>query len=270
MQHTGMGICLLFVFEIATLIISLNINTGMGMDRIKKITKVALASMVLFTALPAVASSNCGICLNEPYLGLELLQTNMDFKTGYGKGVFYKKPVDWNVFGGFKFSRNFGLEGGYESTPKKGRQARLESSQMLPGGVSQSPGEFTSMESSVRVSHPYAGFFGQCNWRCMAIQALVGASITHLKARTAILDTETGTLNQAAYDNSVRTYSKTKIVPMFKLAGVYNFNNCFAARVSFLYRNTGSISAVAKQSGADTIKLRNTVGVGMAFIYYFR
>lgn len=240
------------------------------MDSIKIIKTTLVALAISSIGSHACAANFCGICLPQTYLGFELIQTNMDFKNGYGKGVFYNKPVEWNVFGGFNINRNVGLEAGYESTPRKGRQARLESSQMLPGGISQNPGEFTTMESNVRVSNPYAGIFGQCNWRCMAIQALIGASVTHLKARTAILATETGNLNQAGYDNSVRTYSKTKIVPMFKLAGIYNINDCFAAKISFLYRNTGSISAVAKQNRADMIKLRDTVGVDMSFMYYFR
>lgn len=229
----------------------------------------ALASVMAPAANAFIFHSPCCFNLNCPYIGFELIQTNLNYQQGYGKGIFYKNPIEWNVFGGLYFTKHFGAEIGYEAAARKGTQVLVGQGNALPGNVVMGAGQFTNMESTSQLTSPYAGLFGEYKFWRINWQALIGLSICHFRARTAITANQTGTFNQAAYTSSTRNYAQTKVVPMFKLAGMYNFTKCLAARASFLYRNTSQIKPYA-QGGGSQVKLRDTVGVGVGLVYYFR
>ena len=232
--------------------------------------KILGAILVALFAPSAFALQICNFCLDCPYVGFELIQTNQNYKEGYGKGLFYKDQVNYNVFGGLRFARWLGLEAGYEASSKKGSQVRLEAGDRFPGNVLLDPGEFAIMESTIQVTHPYAGIFATCGWRCISMQAMIGASVSHLKARYASLATETGNLTTDQYNSTVRTFSKTKVLPMAKISGLYKFNNNFALRANFNYRNTSLMKTKAQQgSGVAEIKMKDTIGVGLGVLFTF-
>lgn len=213
-------------------------------------------------------STSKTLCLCDPYLGLEVIQTNMNYKEAYGKHLFYKNPVDWSGFVGINFMRNFGVELGYEMMPKKYTRVELGPGGILPGNIVLGANDIDVAEYSIRADHTYAGIFASYNWCRFTFSGFIGGSLSHIKARSAQLADELGAVTQAQYDSSINTYSQTRFIPMLRISAIYNIYKCLGIRMSFLYRNTGAISISPDQGGTAVIKLKDTLGGGIGIIYY--
>lgn len=65
---------------------------------------------------PSFAATKMNLLDNN--IGIEIIQTNQDYKPNFGSKV-YKNPTDYSVFTGLKFAEKFGVEAGCEFQPNK-------------------------------------------------------------------------------------------------------------------------------------------------------
>ena len=234
--------------------------------------KRLLLSTVLIASTPlALASTQY---FSAPYAGVEVIQTNQSYKTGFGKDVFKKNPQDYNVFAGFNFTKHFGLEAGYEFQPKRSKNTTLVAGQIPPGGTVLTGNSTLGFTSNIRGYHPYLGLFAELE-QCYAwlgkikYQALVGASFSTIKAQD----------NEIALDGVpaapfTGTYSKYKTVFLAKVMIGHNFTDHLGLRISGQYRNlsTFKINSTGTSPGGTSdgiLKLKDTWGVGIGLTYYF-
>jgi hypothetical protein len=210
-----------------------------------------------------------GAFFNAPYIGAEVIQTNQNYKQGYGEGVYRKNPQFYSAFLGFKFNRCLGLEGGYEFQPKVTKTVTLGQGQSEPGrGTIVAPTTSVGMHSSIKGYHPYLGIFIETDQPTfglnkLKLQAMVGASYSRIKAQDVI------TSINGVPANVVNNYSKYKLIPMVKLIAAHNLTNNLGMRVSLNFHNFQKFKIKAQDGGTGEIKLKNTVGVGLGLTYSF-
>ncbi len=230
--------------------------------------------MGLLAIAPLAHTSSPSIRFNEPYAGIEIIQIYQNYEAGYGRGVFTKNPQDYSIFAGFKFYDNIGAEFGYEFQPNRSKTPRLNPGDIAPGNTTISAGQYTVMESDIRTQNPYLGLF--LEQKCamaesfvVKFQELVGVSVTRVRARTATLATQAGLSSQAAYNASIRTYSKTKALPMIKLSAIFTLTENLGMRISANYRNMNAIHITPQEGSNVGLKFKDTFGVGLGFVYSF-
>lgn len=202
----------------------------------------------------------------HPYIGIEAIQTNLNFKSGYGDGVFKKNPQDYSIFAGLNFYKFLGLELGCEYQPSKGKNVTLTSGQSVPGLAPLGTGEFAVMSSTYKISHPYLGLFAETStrgWNTKFIfQGLIGASVSHVNAQDTYISDEFGPANITRY------FKQTKVLPMVKLSAIGCVTDHFGIRLSVNYRNTSAFKINA-DAGQQQIKLKDTWGIGLGVLYLF-
>lgn len=221
-------------------------------------------------ALSAIAASaQAASFADAPYVGVEAIQTNQDFKNGFGKKVFKKNPMDYSVFGGFKFHKQFGVEAGYEFQPNKNNRPLLGAGDRIPGA----PSALTSaarVESAYQTRHTYLGLFGEHKVaQRLKLQGLIAFSVSHVKARTGVLTSGGATLTLAQYASFVAKYSKTKVVPMAKVSATYMVTDHVGLRASATYRNMSAFKIKAASENAQEIRLKDSWGAGLGVTYNF-
>lgn len=238
----------------------------------KSIRNKLVGAAVVCAVTPAVYAS--GVWVDQPYVGIEVIQTNQNYKNG-ASNIYKKNTQDYSVFAGSKFWRWLGAEVGYEFQPNRNKDAHIVAGQQTINGTTLTTGEFLNYQSAIQTRHPYLGLFAEYD-ACMSgfgkvkLQGLVGASVSHVKARDALLSDEFGVLSQADYNASIHTYSKTKVVPMVKLIATFMVSNHVGVRVSANYRNMGSFTAHAEQAGSTAqLKFKDTYGIGLGLTYNF-
>jgi len=205
--------------------------------------------------------------IRSPYVGVEIIQTNQDFKNTYGKGIFNKNPQDYNFFAGFKFSKYFGSEIGYDFQPKRNKNATLTQGNGYVNGLTIDPGDTITTSSSVKGYHPYLGLFGEIcqSWSLgnVKFQALIAASFSQIKANYTLVSENGTNTNLPPYN-----YSKSRIIPMVKLSATNNFTKNFGLRLSLNYRNTSQFKILSQQNDGE-IRLKDTYGIGLGLVYSF-
>ncbi len=224
----------------------------------------------VLTASSIVPAAHAKQYFNEPYVGVEIIQTNQNFKTGYGKKLFKKNPQNYALFAGFKFSEHFGTEFGYAFQPKKTRGfEQLVAGDQIPGGIPIEGDAFNNFTNiSYKSSNPYLGLFGEyvthiskCKVR---LQAILGASMSRVNAQYVRASDNLG-----AIPNGLRTYSKSKLIPMVKLAAIGEMTNNVGVRVSLNYSNMSAFKIVSAQNSSAIIKMKDSYGVGLGLTYLF-
>ncbi|HSX20104.1 MAG TPA: outer membrane beta-barrel protein [Gammaproteobacteria bacterium] len=232
----------------------------------------ALTLLFLTTFAPMAVANNkhcCSPYFRAPYVGAEIIQTNQNYKYGFGKDVFVKNPQEYNFFAGFRFSDYFGLEGGYEFQPRRSKNVTLVAGQVPPGGDVIEQGSSFSLTSQIKGYHPYLGVFAeldQCAPRIGKIkyQALVAAAFSTITALDSVYAVDGTPLTPR-----VATYHKYRTGVLVKLAAGHTFRNHIGARVSVQYRNDSIFQIHSEQPGTAEIKLKDTWGVGLGLTYSF-
>lgn len=229
---------------------------------------VFIVSMLAASAItPVVHASQY---FNEQRVGVEAIQTNQDFKNGFGKKLFKKNPQNYSLFAGFKFSEYFGAEVGYEFQPKKTRDfVQLVAGDQIPGGILIGANAFNNITGiSYKSRHPYLGLFGEhvthLSKYKVRLQALVGASLSNVTAQYVRASDNLGVI-----PNGLRTYSKSKMVPMVKLSAIGEITHNVGVRVSLNYRNMSAFKMVSAQSNTAIIKMKDSYGIGLGLTYLF-
>jgi len=233
------------------------------------------AVFVLSTMAPLALAAH----FTESYLGAEAIQTNQNYKLHHGRRVFKENTRDVSIFAGFKFSHYFGAELGYELQPKKRKTVSAGFSTAIPAGEDtfndQSYAASITSTNSIQGHHPYVGIFGEYKLQSahlerMRFQAMVGASVSKVKIRQDILST-TGTLPADYIVGNTLTGTRTKVVPMIKLSAVHDFTKRFAVRLSVNYQNLRLIRVKIDQdlTHSQSIRLRDTFGIGLGVVYLF-
>jgi len=237
--------------------------------------KIVVLLMLGTSFVPLAHASS----FNEPYLGVEAIQTNQDYKLHHGKNVFKKNVQDYSVFGGFKFSHHFGAELGYEFQPQRKKTVSAGSSTAIPAKDDLFDELFNSSSitstNRIKGQHPYLGLFGEykhhfSNSHKMRFQAMLGASISKVKIKQHI-SSVTGTALADDVTGATLTGSKSKVVPMVKLSALYEFTEQFGVRLGVNYRNLSAIKIKIDQDTTHTqqVKLKDTFGLGLGLVYMF-
>lgn len=232
------------------------------MNRLK-LHSIALFLLCLIT--PTVFAD----LFRTPYVGIEVIQTNQNYKNNYGNPVYKKNPQDYGIYAGLKFSHYFGLEAGYEFQPKLDKTTTITAGQSVPGGPVLTGTAFDAVNSSIKGEHPYLGLFAELDNKCsswfccLKWQALVGASFSHIKATTQVT-----AVNGVPQNLPLVTYSKSKVVAMALLGVTGYFTPHLGLRLFVDYHNFNQFS-IPGNIAPFTTKLKDTWGVGLGLTYGF-
>lgn len=241
-----------------------NMVEMMGYTRIIK--NLTLPILLAMSPLPAIASMPY---FTAPYAGVEAIQTNQNYKTGFGKDIFKKNPQDYNIFAGFNFTKHFGIEAGYEFQPKRSKNTTLVAGQASLSNEFLVGSDTETYTSNIRGYHPYLGLFAELE-QCypwfgkIKYQALVGASFSTIKAQATNI-----AFDGVPIDPFVSTFSKYKTVFLAKLMIGHNFTDHFGLRISGQYRNLSTFKINSSGTSTAILKLKDTWGVGIGLTYYF-
>lgn len=237
--------------------------------------KTKIIGVIAACALSPLAHANLAINTQSSFIGIEAIQTNQDYETGFGKKVFTKNVQNYGVYGGLKFHKHFGVEVGYEIQPNRKKQPLLTGGDYIPGSTTAVPaGGSRLLESSIQTRHTYFGLFGEkmchlAQHQAITFQGMLGLSASHVKARFALLKVNGSQVTVANYLASISTFSKTKVVPMVKVSAIYMPMHKVGIRLSAAYRATSKIKSESKEGGTPEIRFKDTFSLGLGASYYF-
>lgn len=240
--------------------------------------KKILVSLAILLFSPLVSATD----MHSPFTGIDIVQTNQNYKERHGKNVYKKNIVDYSIFAGFKFNNHFGVEAGFEWQPKKNKTVTATSQETIEGEINDDPADIGNYDitnitnitskNSIKGSHPYLGVFGEYKLHAFRFQAMLGASVSTVKIRQNFLSVVGSDADVPdVVTGGVDTGSKTRIVPMVKLSSIYDVNDHFGVRLSVRYHNLGSVKIKIDQDrgGIRKVELRDTLGLGLGIVYWF-
>jgi hypothetical protein len=232
-----------------------------------------LSAMALFSLAPLAVASPW-FKKHDCYIGAEAIQTNQKYVKQFGDKIFTKNTADYNLFVGLNFKHNFGLEAGFEFQPNRDRLYTIVAGDSLPGGATLISGDLSVVQSTIKASHPYLGLFAERKYTVHTIgqirlHALLGVSVSRVQAFNAVLANQLGALTTSVYNASIRTYAKTKIVPIVKIAGTYFATDHIGVRLSANYRNMRNFKIKSGQvtSPQSELRLKDNFGIGLGLVY---
>jgi hypothetical protein len=105
------------------------------------------------------------------YHGYDIGRQHVKFKSGYGDGLFKKNLTKVNIFAGIKLTDCVGVEGGYETTFKAKKDARVTHNNLYFGKTSGLPddilglasGETGYLHTKIKIYGFHLGLFGNYN-----------------------------------------------------------------------------------------------------------
>lgn len=227
--------------------------------------KLGLAT-VLCSLAPAVFASGF---LNSPYIGLDVIQTNQNYRTHFGQDVFRKNVQYYGVYAGFKFNSCFGLEAAYEFQPKRSEKAQLNAGQSAPGGSILGIGQTQTISSTINGDHPYVGLFleaVQKNCLCFCMlkwQILAAASFSYINATSQTL-----TQNGVNVVSPKVFYQKHKVVAMGRVGVTAFVFKQVGLRIFADYRNLSEFN-IPGNALSRRLKMRDEWGGGLGLTYLF-
>lgn len=228
--------------------------------------KLTVSVLALCTFSP-IAFTNEILTFNSPYIGVEAIRNNQNFKPGFGGKLFVQHTTSYNAFAGFKFTENFGFEFGYEFQPRRTKDSILFGPQQYIGQTLNAD-ESIAIQSSYKLNHRYIGVFGDYSSAFnvgsdkLKFQVFVGASESKLKARTTI------SIVNGFVSNSSKNYSKAKIIPMLKVSALANLQRNVSLRLSVTYRATSGLRASSLETTQSPyiVKMKDSVSIGLGII----
>lgn len=224
---------------------------------------IAVATIASISPLTFASTSNA----DQKYLGFEVIQTDQSLKGNYGYKNFKKNPLYYGIFGGVKFSRYLGLELGYDYQPKRNKTSNLSTGDLMGNGAAIAGTMQT--QTFIKSRHPYIGLVVSDMYKSFNLQAMLGVSLSKITAQFKQLSEDGIPLTNIEIADSVRNYSKTRLVPILKVAAAYKLNDHFAIRASLNYRFFNSFTIRSDENASNVIKVKNTAGVGVGVMYYF-
>ncbi len=195
----------------------------------------------------------------KPYVGLDILQRNMNFKQNYGDTIFARKSLQNNIYMGMKMSEHLGCELGYQSTQNTSKNSFVSNGNQIlgqlaqPRGVAFSP--FVFIETTARIKGPYLGLMGFRSMHQDKTQFIASLGFSVLTAKLAY--------NQKQYEDPPtvgvgvpaigiatihRYFSSTKVVPRCMIGVQRKFTDSLGLRVSFIYEWTNRFKQMAAQN----------------------
>lgn len=230
----------------------------------------ALLSTIMATAAIATSSvyAHNSKADAQFYVGADAMYSKLGFKQDYGKEIFSKKFAPGiNLFAGHMFNENFGMELGWEMYKKMKRSARVDSNKKAAGGlVDPTLYEWKSFDTTLKQNYPYLGAIAKMSIINDNIFAkiLLGVSVPTIKAQY------NSNLNNLGPDSEVRTFSKTKLIPIARVALEYKITSNFGLQALGTWKNTSQFKAKSKENSAGNteVKFKDTFSIGLGATYY--
>lgn len=223
-----------------------------------------------------------------PYAGLDIQQRNMNFKKNYGDNIFSRKSLQNNVYFGFRLDKNFGLEGGYQSsqnTSKKTMTIVGEEvlGQVISGTVLGADG-FIINEAAIRAKGPHLNMVGFLPIEDNKTDLIASLGITALTIKAEykqLSNNVVGVFDPEDIIETTRYFSKTCVVPRAMFGIQRKFTESLGFRASFIYEFTSRFRQMASKNplnesnrflpgdGALKASLRNSITYGLGVFMNF-
>lgn len=237
------------------------------MKKISLQKKLNASAFAFVVALSATSYSHAhGNVAGESYVGLDAVYNFMGFKSGYGDNMFKKSAPGLNLFVGHMFHENFGAEAGFEYDKKMKRSVTLNPGDLAAGIAVLGIAGAVSFDSTLKQNHPYIGLVGKYNvFDNTFISLMVGGSLSHINAKHVV----TGTAQSSSITGTTRTYSKNRLIPLIRATIEHKFTDRFGLRALVGWKNTSSIKMSSKETGQQTLKLKDSFNIGVGGLFYF-
>lgn len=199
------------------------------------------------------------------YVGLDAVYNWVGFKKDYGQNIFKKQAPGVNVFAGYMFHENFGAELGFEWDKKVKRDVTVGGNEVVAGRATPVGAAPASFKTTLRQSHPYLGLIAKTNVMCEenSLSLLLGAALSNIKEEFNWYS------SAGVSQNIIKTFSKTKLVPLVRVSFERKFTHQFGARLYGSWKNTSKFKLLSKETGVTyETRLKDALGLGLGFVYY--
>lgn len=205
------------------------------------------------------------------YIGIDILCSNMQFKEDFGSSIMSKKlSPGINLSIGYMFNQYIGTEIGFEFYKKMKRTANNVHGVVAGVNLSQyDVNDWESYKTSISQRHPYIGIVIKHNINDNnMLSVLAGGSLSHIKAQSIMFDNRMQHIQPVG--NRIRTFSKTKLIPIIKATVEHKFNDKFSVTAIASWKQTSlfKMKSIEKPSSDTCIKPRDSFGFGVGVKYY--
>lgn len=239
------------------------------MKNMKKIFCIVGSLILSLTCFNANADT-----FSKPYIGLELLQSNMRFVNFYGDTVFAKNPQFLNIFTGIKFHDNFGIEAGYGIQKRKKRTSKIYDGESVGGTTYDGAGlsAWQVYQSSIKSRQLYLGIFGEDKLFCMDkafFKILIGISSTYTDGWLYPEYDAQEIFSHADRSLQRRSFKKHKILPIVRASVMYKITDNFNFGFTGSWRQLSRVKIFSEQYNdrGNEIRLKNAFSAGLRASY---
>lgn len=210
------------------------------------------------------------------FSGVDYLYSKTKFKEDFGGNIIFTKPISGlNVFVGRMFNEHFGAEIGLEFYRKMEKTVNRISSGVVVAGATvpnSEPGDppyWESFKTTFSQRHPYIGIVIKTNLTENNILSLFsGASLSSIRIQYTIFDGADFSISPVPA--MVRTFSKTKVIPMLRATIEHKCNNKLGIRALVGWKQTSLFKMKSQENNISNacIKAKDSFNFGVGAIYY--
>ncbi|MDB6097066.1 MAG: hypothetical protein JWM09_1344 [Francisellaceae bacterium] len=229
-----------------------------------------LKTLTLPLALAAVTGPAFAMddFFSSSYVGVDAQIRSTSYKAGYGDNIMKKTAPQGNVFAGFKFHENFGLEVGYQFAKGKNKFTSIAVGGIVNGIAVGSPG-VTSSEFQTKAK--YNGFNLNLNAYIPLDKEynldFVGyVGLEHLKVN---IDRINVTINNRIPYGNLQNFKKTKTVARAGLGIQKTFDENWGLRALVGWENTSKFKLIPAAKPLTYASLKDTVSYGIGIFAKF-
>lgn len=229
----------------------------------------------IFTFIVSLIGSPNSVSMEHSYsnngnVGLDVLCSDMRFKEDFGSNIMSNKLAPGlNLFASYMFNQHIGAEVGFEFYKKMHRTVNKAYGMVAGINLNVERSDYwVSYKTTMSQKYPYIGVIIKHDVSdSSTISLLTGASLSSIKAKYVISDTADEHIDPMA--GTVRTFSKTNLIPMIKAIIEHKFNEKFSVRATVSWKQTSSFKTMkSKQPSRACIKPRDSFGFGVGVKYY--
>jgi len=204
------------------------------------------------------------------YVGADLQNRHMPYKSGEGSQFFKKDSLQGNLFLGLRLHENFGVELGYEQTQRKKREVTL-----LPGD--QTLGGVVGISQGFQTRAKLAGFhldlmgFLPLEGYCKDLSLFAGIGVARLKAKLERTNVAVGGVQFPPVTQSFDE-KNSKYVARLTAGAQYLLTENLGVRGILNYENTSRIQPQSTSPDGTRVvkvKLKDSFSYGLGVFFKF-
>jgi hypothetical protein len=244
-----------------------------------KLYNIFAATAITCYATASLAAIDMATVKDNMFVAVDVGRIQTPLKSGYGRDFFASHAVEGSLSFGSKFCNCFGFELGYtQQFREKKTVVRRPGETLFPGANINIPAnEDAELRAASKARHPFVLFTANRSfWREeLSLGLGLGFSVSKIKMWNFVYSVNGQQLSSAQKTSSIRTFEKTRVVPMLRVNAAYALSDVLQLRAGATWRQLSRFKRIKAKEGAyaagvtPAISLRDAYSFTLGVVYSF-